>query len=59
MKVKVTLREILNSGSWEEFCSDNGYNEWCINEGLASGDEEVEITTDEAFAYGLLTKEQS
>lgn len=55
--VKVTLGEILNAPywkSWDHFCSKYGINEWCINEGLASGNEIYDIEYEDALLYGLV-----
>ncbi len=54
MKIIVTLKDILYSGHWEEFCEERNYNLWIINEGLANSDDEVTLTKEEAEKYGLL-----
>ena len=53
MKIKITLQEILHKGDWDKFCDLKGFNPWCINEGLARGDEEVTLTLKEAKKIGL------
>ena len=55
MTITMTLGEILNSLSgcdWEFFCREEGWNEYCCNEG---GDHiDVTLTKDKAVKYGLL-----
>lgn len=53
MKITITLREILDRGSWDAFCDLKGWNPWCINEGRADGDEEVTLTLEEAREIGV------
>lgn len=53
MKIVVTALEVLRNGNWLEFCKEKRINEWAMNEGLMSGDEEFELTIDEARRYGL------
>ena len=50
IKVKVTLRQIANSGCWQIFCSDYNMNKWCLNEG-ADDSFEVEISLEDANSY--------
>lgn len=52
MKVTATLSEILNAGHWDEFCQEQGWSEWAVNEG--GGHIEVTLTKEEAERYGLL-----
>ena len=58
MKIKVTFREILDSGYWSEFCRQHGFNEWMVNEGLAKSSETTEISIEEAKRYGLIKVNQ-
>ena len=57
MKITVTIKEAMNGnllGGFEKFCEITGLNPWAVNEGLATGDEEYEITTEQAKECGLL-----
>ncbi len=54
MKIKVTAAEILQSGSWLDFCNERGINEWAINEGLMDREQEFELTVEKAVSYGLI-----
>lgn len=38
---------------WDEFCELKVINIWAVNEGLMDGDEEFELTDDEAKKIGL------
>ena len=51
--VSISLREILNNYDFNRYCEISGLNPWCINEGLASGDEIVELTRDAAKYIGI------
>lgn len=52
--IEVTFGEILDSGNWDRFCADYGYNLWMINEGLATRRDEVEIDLDDFMDYGIM-----
>ena len=54
INMKLTLRELLHNYDWDKACEVLGLNPWCINEGLASGDEEQEITDEQAREIGIL-----
>ena len=60
MKVKATFRELsdcpLMSG-WDYICEKYGINRWCMNEGLVSGDDELEISVEDAKYIGILGRE--
>lgn len=54
------LNEIMDAplvGSWDEFCTEYGYDEYCVAEG-GDPDHEVEITVSEARRWGLLKDEE-
>jgi hypothetical protein len=57
MKIVVTLREVLNNYDWDKFCEMRGLNPYCINEGLADGDDEVTLTQEEAQELGIIKEE--
>ena len=57
MKVRITVREVMDKYLWDEVCEMKGLNEWCVNEGLMGSDEELEFTEEEAKELGLLKKE--
>ena len=57
IKITTTLVEILHApyiNAWEHFCSKYGFNEWCINEGRAVGEDEVQISLEDAEFYGII-----
>lgn len=41
--MKLTIRQIMDSGHWEEFCAIRGWDPWIVNEGRADSAEEVEL----------------
>ena len=57
MKVKATFKELsgcpLISG-WDYICEKYGINPWCMNEGLASSSDEIEISLEDARYIGIL-----
>lgn len=53
MMISVTLGEISSYGDWESFCKLKGYSYYCMNEGLASREEVVELTIRECCQIGL------
>lgn len=60
IKVKVTLNSVNhapNAHAWEELCEWYGINEWCLNEGLAYGDDTVEVSFRHAKRWGLIEDE--
>ncbi len=55
MKIKVTIREMLEKcNDFDGWCRKVGLNPWCINEGLATGDEKYKLTVKQAKKYGML-----
>ena len=58
MRIVVTASEMLQSGSWDEFCELKGINVWAINEGRLSGDEEFSLTLEEAQRFGLVPRRE-
>ena len=57
IKVSVSLESILHApliNAWDLFCEKYGYNQYCINEGLADGDDKVMIELKDAHRYGLI-----
>lgn len=53
VKVTVTPRDLLDKGVWIEYCNKYDTNEWAISEGLMSSHDEVDITLEDAEAWGL------
>ena len=51
IKVKVSLKELLDSNYWEEYCKKYGVNVYCINEGLADSETLVEIDFEDAQSW--------
>lgn len=53
MKIQTTLEEILHKcNDWEQFCSDEGWSEWAVNEG--GGDIAVSLDEEKAKKYGII-----
>jgi hypothetical protein len=55
MKYVLTAGELLDRGVWIRFCELRGINEWAMNEGLMSSDEEFTFTEEEAVKLGIGT----
>lgn len=58
MKVVVTIRGALGRctlGNWDKLCNEIGLNSWCMNEGLADGDDEVTLSMETARKYGFIS----
>lgn len=53
MSIKTTLGKLIDNYDWGEVCEVVGLNEWCLNEGLADREDEVELTPEEAKKIGL------
>jgi hypothetical protein len=54
MKISITIREMNNKANdFDSLCAEIGLNPWCMNEGLATGDEVYELDEDVANKYGL------
>ena len=51
--VTITLGEILEKYDWDAFCEIQGWNPYCVNEGLAYGTEEVELEYHDAITIGI------
>ena len=54
MKVVLTATEAITYGYWENICNLQGINIWAVNEGLMDGDEEIELTIEEALKLGII-----
>jgi hypothetical protein len=55
MKISMTLSEVLNQCSdWEQFCEEQGWSEWAVNEG--GGDIQVSLSREEAERYGIIKR---
>jgi hypothetical protein len=59
MKIKVTVkfRDIVGApadGSWTHFCEKHLYHNDCIVVGHVNGDDEVDISLEDAISYGLV-----
>ncbi len=55
MKLTLTLRELKDNYNWDKVCEVLGLNPWCLNEGYATGDEEENITEEQAIKIGILS----
>jgi len=53
MIILATYNDIIEAGSWEQFCEDTGVNPYCVNEGAKSSTT-VELTIKQAEAYELI-----
>lgn len=55
MKIKITIREMSNkANNFNKLCDKIGLNPWCMNEGLATGNEEYELDVEVAKEFGLI-----
>ena len=55
MDIRVTIREMSDRArDFNELCSEIGLNPWCMNEGLATGDEVYTLDEETAKRHGLL-----
>ena len=53
MNITITLDEVLDlCDDWEYFCEQEGWNEWCINEG--GGDILTVLSYEKAIKYGII-----
>lgn len=59
MKIKITVRELSDRSLWLDYCEVAGTNEWALNEGLMSYDEEVELTEEQARRLGILKDKEN
>lgn len=57
MRVVISIQEALDRCwfVWDELCDEIGLNPWCLNEGLADGDDEISLNEDTAKRYGLIS----
>ena len=42
MKIIATPNELIDQGLWEKYCEETGTNPYAVNEGLISGNENIE-----------------
>ena len=57
IKVSVKLGNILNaplSTGWDYISDKHGFSEWCLNEGTANIDDEIEISLEDAEYIGVI-----
>ncbi len=54
MKITVTIRDLFDKAVWCDYCRLTGTNEWAVNEGQMSSDEEVTLTLEQAKELRLL-----
>lgn len=55
MIITITLREFADrTGMSDEACAVVGLNPWCLNEGLASADDTIELNDDQARKLGFI-----
>jgi hypothetical protein len=53
MRYIVTIGELMDIGLWQEYCEATGRNPYCVNEGLADRDDELDINSDLAVELGI------
>ena len=51
--ISFSFEEIMDSGSWMQFCEDYDVNSYCVNEG-ADRNTKTEIFINDAKRYGLI-----
>lgn len=51
--ISFSFEEIMDSGSWMQFCEDYGVSSYCVNEG-ADENTKTEISISDAKRYGLI-----
>jgi hypothetical protein len=51
ISMRLTAKELMDRGVWQEYCDLTGTNEWAISEGLMDSSET--LTVDHALAYAL------
>ncbi len=54
MDIKITAKELLEKGVWDEASSILGCSIFAINEGCIPGDYEFTLTEEQAKTLGLL-----
>ena len=57
VKISVKIGEISDCpllGSWDYICDKYGLNKWCLNEGLATKDDTIQISIEDAEYIGIL-----
>ncbi len=55
MKLKITVRELVDRGCFVEAFRLLGINEWALNEGQIDYDEELTLTESQAKQLGLIS----
>lgn len=48
MEIKLTIKEIMNKGIWEDVCKLKGIVEYGANEGIIDSEEEITFSEEEA-----------
>ena len=56
MKVTATIREVIDTGSWERYCEYSGMSLWAVNEGL-DDQTVVTIPVSLAFQWGMIDED--
>lgn len=55
MKIIITLAEFSEkTGMSDEVCEIVGLNPWCLDEGLATGEDTIELTEEQAKKLGFV-----
>lgn len=60
IKISAKLGNILDApliDAWTYICNKYGLNEWCLNEGLADRNDEIQISLKDAEYIGLIDDE--
>lgn len=58
MRIKIKVDELFDKFLWDRYCKLTGTNEWAVNQGLLSIDDEVTLTKKEAIELGLLNEKR-
>jgi len=52
--IKISIGELIDKGIWLDACNLLGLDEWCVNEGKASLDNTITITSEQAKELRLI-----
>jgi hypothetical protein len=52
--IKISIGELIDKGIWSDACNLLGLDEWCVNEGRASLDDTITITSEQAKELRLI-----
>jgi hypothetical protein len=58
MRLLLTVRELMDTGRWQQYCEVTGCNSYAVAEGLANDSDDIVLTEDEARDIGLVFPRQ-